>query len=113
LIALFYLRRRAWTWFGGAISLAVVSSLAIAATYLWPPSAPDFAGGMFGWNVSFGFPMLELSFICWFGALAFYVGYIRHKESRTKFKLASPIVFMLPFTYELALNLLFIRQLSK
>jgi len=112
LIFLFFARRRAWSWFSGAVSLGSISALAVVATYIWPPSDPDFAGGVFVWNVSFGFPMLELSFICWLGGLIFYVGYIRQKERRTKLKIATPIVLLLPFVHELALEILFQIRLS-
>ena len=93
--------------------LAVVSSLAIAATYIWTPSDPDYAGAVFSWNVSFGWPMFGLSFICWMGALVFYVGYLRQNERRSKWKLVTPIIFMLPFIYELALYVLLVIRVRR
>jgi hypothetical protein len=96
---LYYFTRRR-SWLIGAISLGAISTLAIVATYIWPPSDPDFAGGVFVWHCDVYYPLFCLSLICWLGALVFVVGYICQKEKRTKIKMVLPVIFLLPFAYE-------------
>jgi len=90
--------------------MAVISSLAIAATYMSHPDDPDYAGSIFAWNIMFYYPIIALSFICWAIALVFYLIFLRQKVGRTWLKIASPPVFLLPFIYEAAL---IIRSLAR
>ena len=99
-------------WFK-AIVAGIASTLAIVATYVWIPKDPDFAGSVFGWNLTFYLPMLALSFACWVAALVFYIGFLRQNENRSGIKIASPVLLFIPFVYEVACNIALIVRLQR
>src|SRR5215211_8637090 len=88
---------RAWN---KAVVLGAVSAALIVLIYVTPSPEPGFAGANFGYNVSFFFPVVIASFICWTIALGFYVAFLRSQAGKPSLKIISPAVLLLPFTLQ-------------
>jgi hypothetical protein len=69
-----------------------------------PPSPePGFAGAIFAYNITFFFPLVLASFVCWSVALAFYIRFLRGGSHRTILKIALPFVLLLACPWQLAI----------
>jgi hypothetical protein len=91
----------------GAVSTAVIALIQIA-----PSPEPGFAGAAFGYNISFRFPLVIVSFACWVAAVVFYVLFIRRGIHRTKLKIVLPVPLLLACPYQLTVIALGLVQLS-
>ena len=99
---------RYWTL---SVSFGVVSSLAIASTYIWEPDLDSSGGGVFAWNVLFYLPMMAFSIFCWTAALGLYICFIHEKQQKSRIRIMLPLVFLLPFIYEMILTIRFFVNL--
>jgi hypothetical protein len=91
---------RQWT---KTVILGAVSTALIVAIYVTPSPEPGFAGAIFAYNITFFFPLVLLSFICWAAALALYIAFLRGRTHRTAFRIALPFVLLLACPRQLAI----------
>ena len=77
-----------------------MSAALIVLIYVTPSPEPGFAGAAFGYNISFFFPVVIASFVCWGVALGFYIGFLRGRAGKSPLKIVSPAILLLPFTLQ-------------
>jgi hypothetical protein len=90
-------RMQPWT---KAVGFGAVSAALIALIYVTPSPEPGFAGANLGYNVSFFFPVVLSSFVCWGVALGFYIAFLRSRAGRSPLTIVSPAILLLPFTLQ-------------
>jgi hypothetical protein len=83
-----------------AILFSAISAPLIALIYVTPSPEPGFAGAAFGYNISFFFPVVIASFICWGLALKAYIALLRSSADKSPLKILSPPILLLPFTLQ-------------
>ena len=83
-----------------AVVFGAASTALIVLIYISPSPEPGFAGANFGYNVSFFFPVVILSFVCWGLALGFYIAFLWSSAGRSPFKIVSPAILLLPFALQ-------------
>jgi hypothetical protein len=83
-----------------AILFSAISAALIALIYVIPSPEPGFAGAAFGYNISFFFPVVIASFICWGLALRAYIALLRSPTDKSPLKILSPPILLLPFTLQ-------------
>jgi hypothetical protein len=83
-----------------AVVFSAISAALILLLYATPSPEPGFAGANFGYNVSFFFPVLIASFICWGFALRFYIAPLRGPVGKSPVKILAPPILLLPFTLQ-------------
>jgi hypothetical protein len=88
--------------FTKAVVFGAISTGLIVLIYVTPSPEPGFAGAAFGYNMSFFFPVVILSFIFWGLALGFYIAFLRTSPGKSPLKIISPAVLLLPFTLQAA-----------
>jgi hypothetical protein len=83
-----------------AILFGSMSAALIVLIYVTPSPEPGFAGAAFGYNISFFFPVVIASFVCWGVALAFYIAFLHGRAGKSPIKIVSPAILLLPFTLQ-------------
>ncbi len=83
-----------------AVVFSGISAALIVLIYVTPSPEPGFAGANFGYNLSFFFPVVIASFVCWGLALGFYIAFLRGRAGRSPVKIVSPAILLLPFTLQ-------------
>jgi hypothetical protein len=85
-----------------AMVFSAISAALIVLIYVTPSPEPGFAGAAFAYNISFFFPVVIASVVCWSVALRFYTAFLRHTADKSSLKIVSPPVLLLPFTLQVA-----------
>src|SRR5439155_14781049 len=83
-----------------AVVFSGISAALIVLIYVTPSPEPGFAGAAFGYNMSFFFPVVIASFICWGLALRAYIALLRSPAGKSPLKILSPPILLLPFTLQ-------------
>jgi amino acid permease len=83
-----------------AVVFGAISAALIVLIYATPSPEPGFAGANFGYNVSFFFPIMILSFVFWGVALGFYIAFLRDRAGKSPLKIVSPPILLIPFTLQ-------------
>jgi len=83
-----------------AVVFGAISAALIVLVYITPSPELGFAGANFGYNISFFFPVIIASFICWGLALGFYIAFLRDRAGKSPLKIVSPAILLLPFTLQ-------------
>jgi len=83
-----------------AIVFGGISTALIVLIYVTPSPEPGFAGANFGYNISFFFPIVIVSFICWGLGLRSYLALLRSPAGKSPLKIISPPILLLPFTLQ-------------
>jgi len=83
-----------------AIVFGAISAALIVLMYVTSSPEPGFAGANFGYNITFFFPIMIASLVCWVVALGFYIAFLRSRAGKSLLKIASPVVLLLPFTLQ-------------
>jgi hypothetical protein len=86
-----------------AVVFGGISTALITLIYLTSSPEPGFAGAIFAYNITFFFPLVLVSFVCWSVALAFYIRFLRAGSHRTILKIALPFVLLLACPWQLAI----------
>jgi uncharacterized membrane protein len=79
---------RHWT---KAVVCGAVSTAIIVIIQITPTPEPGFAGAAFGYNVTFFFPLVLLSFAFWVVAVVFYVLFIRCAPTAQHYDSSCPL----------------------
>jgi hypothetical protein len=83
-----------------ALVFGSISAALMVLIYITPSPEPGFAGANFGYNISFFFPVVIASFVCWGLALGFYIAFLRDRAGKSPLKIVSPVILLLPFTLQ-------------
>jgi hypothetical protein len=95
-----------------AVVFGAVSTAAITWIQIRPTPEPGFAGAAFGYNVTFFFPLVLLSFACWTAGVVYYVLFVRRDSHRTPLKITLPALLLLACPYQLTVIALVHFQLT-
>ena len=85
-----------------AIVFSALSAVLIVLIQVTPSPEPGFAGAAFAYNISFFFPVVLTSFVCWGLALRFYTSFLRSRAAKRPFTIVFPPILLLPFTLQAA-----------
>ena len=83
-----------------AVVFGGISAALIALIYVTHSPDPGFAGANFAYNLSFFFPVVIASFVCWGVASGFYIGFLRGRAGKSPLRIVSPAILLLPFTLQ-------------
>ena len=83
-----------------AVVFGAISAVLIVLIYLTPSPEPGFAGANFGYNVSYFFPVVIASFVCWGIGLGSYIAFLRSDTGRSPLKIISPAILLVPFALQ-------------